>query len=157
MTAADSMGRDSMGMVRSKTSSTVETLSRPGVRLRCTVRAFRPTVVLPDSGRRRARSGLHDRLLLTLSGSLDALGRLRASLLPSPVRVVRCQLRHPLHRRAHVPALVSIDRDPDFGADDVAGQVQPPYVVGEAHADLERDLSEPVGDGLPSQLVQLGV
>ena len=36
----------SMGTVRSKTSSTVETFSKPGVRLRYTVRALRPTAVL---------------------------------------------------------------------------------------------------------------
>ena len=73
-----------------------------------------------------------------------------------PVRLVRRQRGHPLHRVGDVPPLVGVDGDPDVRSDGLPGQREPADVVAEVSADLQLDLGEAVGDGLlrkPDQLV----
>jgi hypothetical protein len=71
-----------------------------------------------------------------------------------PVRIPRRKPFHPLHRRADVPPLVGVDRDPDVAAHSFAGKSHPAYVFLDVGADLELDLSETVCDRLCCELLQ---
>ena len=72
-----------------------------------------------------------------------------------PVRVVRAQLLHPLDRLPDAPDLVGVDRHRHVRAHRVAGDGQPPDVVGEVRADLQFDQAEAVRHGLPGEPCQL--